>query len=169
MSKNATLHYYELINMYRKEYEWVFESKDENWRKNHVYKNLKEFSYQVNKAGITEKEEEDEDNTYQKLPSWIKVSKSRFNEINDEVTKSYESKLMSKIGKRNITLNNAKELLDGIINKKIDRKDAREIYNHIVDDANELSQLRLTNSRKKYCLFLYSCKKFLRGLKQKII
>ena len=53
--------------MYKKEYEQVFESKDKNWRKKHDYKNLKEFNYQVNKADLTE-EEEDEDKTNQKLP-----------------------------------------------------------------------------------------------------
>ena len=97
--------------MYNKEYERVFESKDKNWKKQHDYKNLKEFNYQVNKADVTEKEEDAEDKISQKLPSWIKVSKSKFNKINDEVTKNYESKLISRVGKKNITLNNEKELL----------------------------------------------------------
>ena len=34
--KIASLLYYELINKYKKEYEQVFEHKDENWRKNVV-------------------------------------------------------------------------------------------------------------------------------------
>ena len=45
--------------MYKKEYEQVFESKDENWKKKHDYKNLKDFSYQADKedkADVTEKE-----------------------------------------------------------------------------------------------------------------
>ena len=167
--KNVSLLYYELINMYNKEYEQVFESKDKNWKKQHDYKNLKEFNYQVNKADVTEKEEEDEDKTGRKLPSWIKVSKSRFNKINDEVTKNYESKLISRIGKKNITLSNEKELLQGIINKRIDRKEAKKVYNNIDDDTNELGKLRLTIVEKKYCLFFYSCKKFIRGLKQKMM
>ena len=37
--KNAALLYYEWINVYEKEYEQVYESKDENWRKKHGYKN----------------------------------------------------------------------------------------------------------------------------------
>ena len=45
--KNASLLYYELINMYKKEYEQVFENKDENWRKKHDYKNVKDFGYQA--------------------------------------------------------------------------------------------------------------------------
>ena len=48
--KNASLLYYELINMYKKEYEQVFGNKDENWRKKHDYNNLKDFSYQVDEV-----------------------------------------------------------------------------------------------------------------------
>ena len=79
--------YYELINMYKKELEEVFESKDETWRKKHDYKNLNDFSYQVYEVkkdkAEKEKEDEDEDETAQELPPYIKVSKSRFNEIED--------------------------------------------------------------------------------------
>ena len=55
-------------------------------RKKHDYKHLKDFSYQadeVNKADVTEKEDEDE--TDQELPPWIKVTKSRFNKIRDVI------------------------------------------------------------------------------------
>ena len=38
--------------MYKKEYEQVFETKDEDWRKKHDYKHLKDFGYQ---ADVTEK------------------------------------------------------------------------------------------------------------------
>ena len=60
--------------------------------KKHGYKNLKDFSYhvdEVNKADVTEKEDEDE--TDQELPSWIKVPKSRFNEIKDVISRANES------------------------------------------------------------------------------
>ena len=36
--------------MYKKEYEKVFENKDESWRKKHDYKNLKDFSYQADEV-----------------------------------------------------------------------------------------------------------------------
>ena len=49
--KNASLLYYELINMYKKEYEQVFETRDEDWRKKHDYKHLKDFGYQADVAG----------------------------------------------------------------------------------------------------------------------
>ena len=73
MLENASLLYNKWIDMYKKEYEQVFENKDENWRKKHDSKNLKDFSYQVdevNKADVTEKEDEDE--TDQELPPWDK-------------------------------------------------------------------------------------------------
>ena len=63
MLKNATQLYNKWIDRYKKEYEQVFETKDEDWKKKHDYKHLKDFSYQVdkvNKADVTEKEDEDE-------------------------------------------------------------------------------------------------------------
>ena len=103
--KNASLLYNKRIDMYKKEYEQVFENKDEDWRKKHDYKNLKDFSYQVdevNKADVAEKEDEDE--TDQELPPRIKVSKSNFNKIKGVITKANESKLMTRLEGRNITL-----------------------------------------------------------------
>ena len=43
--------------MYKKEYEQVFEIKDENWMEKSGYKNLKDFSYQADKR------KKEEDNT----------------------------------------------------------------------------------------------------------
>ena len=51
--------------MYKKEYELVFESKDENWRKKHDHKNLKNFSYQEDKTEEKDKTEKEEDKTDQ--------------------------------------------------------------------------------------------------------
>ena len=60
---------------------------------------------EVNKADVAEKEDEDE--TDQELPPWIKVPKSRFNEIKDVIARANESKLMTRLEKENITLENA--------------------------------------------------------------
>ena len=109
--------------MYKKEYEQVFENKDENWRKKYDYKNLKDFGYQideVNKADLTEKEDEDETN--QELPPWIKVLKNRFNGIKDVITRANESKLMTRLDRRNVTLKNAEKSLEGTISGKINKK-----------------------------------------------
>ena len=150
MLKNASLLYNKWINMYKNEYEQVFESKDENWRKKHDYKNLNDFSYQVdevNKADVTEKENEDE--TDQELPPWIKVPKSRFNEVKDVINRANESKLMTRLEGKNITLKNAEKLLEGMINRKIGKKKARDMYNDIAEDVNKLNKLQPTESRKK--------------------
>ena len=118
MLKNASLLYNKWIDMCKKEYDQVFENKDKNWRKIHDYKNLKDFSYQVdevNKPGVTEKEDE----TVQELPPLIKVPKGRFNEIKDVITRANESKLMTRLEKRNVTLKNAEKLLEGIIRERL--------------------------------------------------
>ena len=110
----------------------------------------------MNKADVTEKQNEDEDETDQELPPWIKVSKSRFNEIKDVITKANESKLMTKLEGRNITLKRAEKLLEGIISGKIDWKKGKDIFNNIAEDANKLNKLKPTESRKKCCLFINS-------------
>ena len=147
--KNASLLYYELIDMCKKEHEQVSENKDENWKKKHDYKNLKDFSYQVDEVkkdkAEKEKEDEDEDETDQELPPWIKVSKNRFSGIKDVITRSNESRLMTSIGKRKITLKNSEKTYSV---KKLIKK-ARRMYNSIADDANKLNRLGLTEPRKK--------------------
>ena len=131
--------------MYKKEYEQVFENKDESWRKN-----LKDFGCQVDevyKADVTEKEDEDE--TDQELTPWIKVPKSRINEIKDVITRPNESKLMARLEKRNITLKNAEKVREGIISGKINQKKVKDMYNNIAEDVNKLNKLKPTESRKK--------------------
>ena len=149
MLKNASLLYYELINMYKKEYKQVFENKDENWRKKRDYKNVKDFSYQVDEVKKDEAEKEDEDETDQELSPSINVPKSRFNEIRDVITRANESKLMTRLEKRKITLKNAEKLLEGRTSGKIDKKKTRNMYNNIAEDANKLNKVNLTDSRKK--------------------
>ena len=154
MLKNSSLLYNKRIDIYKKKYAHVFENKDENWRKMHDYKNLKDFSYQVdevNKADVTEKEDEDE--TDQELQPWIKVPKTRLNEIKDVITRANESKLMTRLEGRNITLKNAEKLLEGMISGKIKKKKARYMYNDIVEDINKLNKLKPAESRKNIAYF----------------
>ena len=56
---------------------------------------------------------------------------------------------MTKLGKRNITLKNPEELLEGVISRKIAQKKARKMYNNIANDTNELNSLKPTESTKK--------------------
>ena len=155
-----------LIDIYKKEYEQIFESKDEDWRKKHDFENLKDFSYQIDKAGKADVTEKGEDKTDQELPSWVKVTKSSFDEMKDFITMSNESGLVTKIGKAKIVLSDTKQLVEDIISGKIGKSEVRKIYNNIVDYANELNKLKATKPGKKCWLFLNSCNKFLCGLKQ---
>ena len=84
------------------------------------------------------------------------MPKSRFNEIKDMITKANESKLMNRLGGKNIIQKNAEELLEGMINGKIIKRKARGRYNYIAENVNKLNKLKPTESRKKYCLFLNS-------------
>ena len=90
--KNAPLLYYELINMYKKEYEQILEVRDEDWRKKHDYQNLKDLNYQVDKinkadkADETEKEGKNEHETDQELTPWIE-SKDEFNKLKKPYSK----------------------------------------------------------------------------------
>ena len=53
--------------MYEKKYEQVFENKDEDWRMKHDYKNLRNFSYQVDEVKKDEAEKEKADKTDQEI------------------------------------------------------------------------------------------------------
>ena len=53
----------------------------------------------------------------------------------DVITKANKSGLVTKIGKRKITLSDTKELVEDIISGKIGKYDARKMYNNIADDA----------------------------------
>ena len=77
------------------------------------------------------------------------MPKSRFNEIKDVITKANESKLITRLEGRNITLKNAEKLLEGMTSGKINKKKARNKYNNIAEDVNKLNKLRPTASRKK--------------------
>ena len=85
-----------------------------------------------------------------------KVSKSRFNETKDVITKANESKLMTRLEGRNITLKNAEKLLEDIVSGKINKKKVKDMYNDIAEDVNKLNKLKPTESRKKCCIFFGS-------------
>ena len=77
------------------------------------------------------------------------MPKSRFNEIKDVITRANESKLMTRLEGKNITLKNAEKLQEGIISVKINKKKARDMCNDIAEDANKLNRLKSTESREK--------------------
>ena len=81
------------------------------------------------------------------------MTKSRFNEIRGVITKANESKLMTRLEKRNVILKNAEKLLEDVISGKISKKKAKNMYNNIAENVNKLNKLNPTESRKTCCLF----------------
>ena len=64
------------------------------------------------------------------------------------ITRANERKLMTRLEKRNITLKNPKKLLEDVINGKINKKKAENMYINIAEDVNKLNKLKSTVSRK---------------------
>ena len=64
-----------------------------------------------------------------------------------------ENKLMTRLGKKSITLKDAEELLEDIISGKNNKKKARAIYDSIADDTNKLVDPKSTVSREKIFIF----------------
>ena len=65
------------------------------------------------------------------------------------ITRANESKLTTRLRKRNITLKKAEKLLEDVISGKINKKKAKNMYNNIAEDANKLNKLNPKESRKK--------------------
>ena len=76
------------------------------------------------------------------------MTKSGFNEIRSVITKGNESGLMTAIGKK-ITLSDTKKLVEGIINGKIYKSEARKMYNDIPKNVNATNKLNATKNRIK--------------------
>ena len=73
-----------------------------------------------------------------KLPSWVKASKKRFNEILSIITEGKNNGLIADLDGEEITLDKAESLLKGISSKKINRHEFREKYNDIVDNVEKI-------------------------------
>ena len=106
-----------LIKIYRKEYNQVFKSKDEDWRQKHDYKNLKDLNYQPDQIQPSQPQQPDQS----RLPTWVKATKNRFNEMQSIITEAKNSGLVTTISKKRITLSDAEKLFEGIISGKINK------------------------------------------------
>ena len=93
------------------------------------------------------------------------MTKSRFNEIEDVITTANESKLTTRLGKKNVTLKDAENLLEDVISGKINKKKAKSMYNNIAKDANKLKKLNPTESRKKVLLIFKQLQEIFLGPK----
>ena len=124
--KNASVLYYELINMYKKEYEQVFEVKDEDWMEKHDYKNLKDLNHQVDKVNKADKEKKDEDKadkTDEELLPWIEP-KDEFNKLKNRNLSVKDNKLKTGTDKYLYDFSYTKELIRYIANNKITKNNA---------------------------------------------
>ena len=83
----------------------------------HDYKNLKILDYQPYQPQQPDQ---------LMLPAGVKVTKSGFNETRTVITKDNESGLVTKVRKKRITLSDAKKLVKGIINGKINKSETRK-------------------------------------------
>ena len=73
-----------------------------------------------------------------KLLKWIKVSKTRFNEILSIITEAKNNGLKVNVDGEEITLDKAESLLKGINSKKVNIHEFREKYNDIVKDVEKI-------------------------------
>ena len=72
------------------------------------------------------------------LPKWVKVGKKRFNEILSTITEVKNNGLRINADGREITLDKAESLLNGVGSGKIDGHEFKEKYNDIVDDVEKI-------------------------------
>ena len=68
------------------------------------------------------------------LPKWVKVSKSRFVEIQSIITEAKKNKLKVNIDGKNIMANNIEGLAEYIGRGDIRHKKAQNRYNAIIDN-----------------------------------
>ena len=93
------------------------------------------------------------------------MTKSRFNEIKDVITRVNESKSTTRLGKRYITLKDAEKLIEKVISGKINKKKARSMYNNIPEDVNKLKKINPAECRKKMLPIFEQLQEILMGPK----
>ena len=77
----------------------------------------------------------------------MQVPKDRFDFIKLKINKNKE--LSTMIDKKNDTLNGENELVNKIAEKKIGKNNAIKEYNNLVNEAEEIAELRHTKHRQK--------------------
>ena len=75
-----------------------------------------------------------------KLRKWVRVSKEKFNEILNIITKAKSDGLKTDVDGREITLDNTESLLKGIASGKINGNEFKRENNDIVDDVVPILQ-----------------------------
>ena len=85
--------YYEQTSICKREYNQIFESKDRTWRLKYDYKNWKYLNYQADQSQPDQSQPDQSQLDQLVLPKWVKVSKRRFNEIQETVSEVKKNKL----------------------------------------------------------------------------
>ena len=81
---------------------------------------------------------------------WVKVSEERFNEILSTVTKAKNEGFKTSADGREITLDNAQNLLKDLGNGMLDKYESKNRYNDIVNDVEAIvNKSPLTRSQNK--------------------
>ena len=84
------------------------------------------------------------------LPKWVKVSKERFNEKLNTVTKAKNEGLRKNVDGREITLDKTERLLKGLGNGILDGHNFISRYNDIVNDVEAIVNTRIiTRNQEK--------------------
>ena len=96
----------------KKVYDQIFKSKHNNWRIKHDHKNCINLDYQPDQL-------QQPDQPQQLIPKWVKVTKSRFDEIKSITT---ENRKKTIIDKKEITLDNPEKLVGDIVSRKVNKK-----------------------------------------------
>ena len=120
--------------IYKNKYNKKINGLDRENKKNLDYKKLRlsdDYEYPSEEETSTKSDE-------LKLPKWIKVNKTRFNEILSTITEAKNNGLKANVDGEEITLDKAESLLKGINSKKINEHEFREKYNDIVDDVEKI-------------------------------
>ena len=128
--------------MYKKEYNQVFESKDEDWREKHNYKDMKYLDYRSDKAKKVDKaSKEDECNaeeTDQELLPWIE-SKDKFNKLKNRILSLKDDKLKTGTDKYRYDFSNRKEVIIEIANNKIKKSNP---IDSLKEDSTDILEIK---------------------------
>ena len=94
-----------------------------------------------------------------KLPKWVKVSKTEFNEILSIITEAKNNGLKVNADGEEITLHKAESLLKDISSKKINKNEFIKRHNDIIKNVKKLlTKQTYTMNRKKLWKFQHCYK-----------
>ena len=125
---NASFLYDQLIDIYEKEYDQVFKSKDNDWRLKHDYKNLKDLDYQPQQL----------DQPDQAPPLWI-LSNDKFNKLKYHILSVKNNRSRTSSDGDQYDFSYMKRLIKDIANNKFTRDD---VTNEVKDNRFYVDEIK---------------------------